>query len=163
MTTNKFEDTYSSVNVAKDHIKDLPIICELLRNAPAPMSCKEIGFAMFGDAYTYNDNPASHDEWVQRQRRHCLTAHLTQMLRHLVRGGFAVAIEVEDAPIEIEVEEYVRRDGDGNTGYIKVWDKDGHEYEIPNPRYNPRFSTAKWEKVKKTITPHHKAYQWVAD
>lgn len=156
MTTNKFEDTYSSVKVAKDHTKDLPIVCELLRGAPAPMTCKEIGVAMFGDAYV-KDGDYWHDSYSRQ-----LTAHLTQMLRHLMRGGFIDRKEIDGEPVEIETQEYIRRDDDGHPQYIRVHDDEGNEYQMPNPKYNPCYGTGGWVTVKKTVTPKIRVYTWVA-
>lgn len=162
MTTNVYEDTYSSIETARNHTADLPQLVELLRNATAPMSCKEIGFAMFGDAYAYDGDPTSHDAWLQRINRRRLTSHLTQMLRHLVRGGFINREEINGEPVEVEQEEYRRIDDDGHPQYIRVHDDEGNEYMMPNPKYNPCYGTGNWVTVKKTIVPKIRVYTWVA-
>ena len=163
MKTNAYENTYVSVNNAKKETADLPRLVELLRNATAPMSCKEIGFAMFGDAYAYHGNPTSNDAWIQRINRQRLTAHLSQMLRHLVRGRFIRRDEIDGEPVEVEREEYRRIDDYGNPQYIRVHDDEGNEYQMPNPKYNPCYYKGDWVKVKKTIVPKVRVYTWVAD
>ena len=162
MFINDYENTYSSVKTACENVKDLPALIELLRGAPAPMSCKEIGFAMFGDAYAYDGDPTSNDAWLQRINRRRLTSHLSQMLRHLVRGGFIRWDEINGEPIEVEQEEYRRIDDYGQPQYIRVHDDEGNEYQMLNPKYNPCYYKGDWIKVKKTIVPKIKVYTWVA-
>ena len=166
MTTTAYENTYVSVNNAKQNTADLPQLVELLRSATAPMSCKEIGFAMFGNAYAYNGDPDSHEAWLQRINRKRLTSHLSQMLRHLRKGGFVRTDEIDGEPIEVEREEYRRIDDEGNPQFIRVHDDEGNEYQMPNPKYDVWRACrthGEWVKVKETITPKIKVYIWAAD
>jgi len=156
MITNVYEDTYSSIETAKNHTADLVPLADLLMKADHPMTCKEIGFAMFGDAYEYTD------DFSHNIRRKCLTSHITQMLRHLVRGGFIRREEIDGEPIEVEQEEYQRIDDYGQPQYIRVHDDEGNEYQMQNPKYNPCYGAGKWVKVKKTIIPKIRVYTWVA-
>ena len=158
MIVNAYEETYSSVMVASEHTADLVPLANLLMRADHPMTCKEIGVALFGDAYVKNG-----DYWHDIQSRK-LTAHLSQMLRHFVRGDFIRGDKIDGEPVEVEDQEYICEDGEGNTAKIRVWDKDGNEYMMPNPKYNPRRGeVGRWVKVKKTIVPKIKVYTWVVE
>ena len=158
MIVNAYEETYSSVLVASKHTTDLVPLANLLMKADHSMTCREIGVALFGDDYIKNG-----DYWHDSYSRQ-LTAHLAQMLRHFARGGFVRAEEIDGEPVEVESEEYIREDSEGNTAEIHVWDKDGNEYMMPNPKYNPyRGGAGHWAKVKKTIVPKIKVYTWAAE
>ena len=158
MFINDYENTYVSVKTACENVKDLPALIALMRETRKPMTCREIGVALFGDDYVRNG-----DYWHDSYSRQ-LTAHLAQMLRHFARGGFVRTEKIDGEPVEVESQEYICEDGEGNTAEIRVWDKDGNEYMMPNPKYNPyRGGAGRWVKVKKTITPKIKVYTWVAD
>ena len=160
MIINAYEETYSSVIVATEHTEGLVPLANLLMRADHPMTCKEIGVAMYGDKYTKNG-----DYWHDCNSRR-LTAHLSQMLRHFVRGGFVRLDRVDGEPIEVEHEEFRRFDDEGNPQFIRVRDDEGNEYQMPNPKYDVWRAGrigGKYVKVKKTITPKIKVYSWVVE
>lgn len=150
MKVTEYEKTYTSVKDALDATQHLATVVEFLRQQGAPVTCKEVGKAVFGGAYDHSFLSKSY------------AAQMGQILRHLCKGGFIKIEERKGDPIEIEVEEYVRRDENGNPAVIKVHDDEGNEYEIPNPKYRVSYRNGRWEKVKKTVTPTVKTYLWVA-
>ena len=156
MITTKFEDTYSCVENAKDTVADLYALTDLLERSNRPKTCREIGLALFGTEYTDRNS----------RRARGMTAHLSQMLKHLRRGGFIKVEEIKGEPIEVEREEYVRVDDADNPQFIRVHDDAGNEYQMPNPNYNP-WRAAKaggsWQKVKKTVVPTYKVYSWAVE
>ena len=156
MITTKFEDTYTCVNNAKNITADLLTLADLLMQANRPMTCREIGIALFGTEYADRNS----------RRARGMTAHLSQMLRHFRKGGFIKVEEVKGEPIEVEREEYVRVDDADNPQFIRVHDDAGNEYQMPNPNYNPwRAAQAggSWQMVKKIVTPTYKVYSWAVE
>lgn len=147
MITTNYENTYVSVNNARKDTADLDKVVEILSKASAPMSCHDIGFAIWGVGYLDN---------------RCRAARMGQMLKHLREGGFIKGEEVKGEPVEIEYEEYVRNvDAKGNLPYIKVHDDEGNTYDMPNPKFDRWTCSSSWQKVKKTVTPTIKVYSLV--
>lgn len=150
METTKYEKTYKSVKKAIYHTENLDKVIDFLRNAKEPVTCKEIGLAVFGDAYT--------DEiWKQHY-----AGQLGQMLRHLHKNNY-VEMEVRNGePIEIETEEYVRGcDAYGNPEYIDVFDVHGNKYKMQNPNYNWRGIRGHYEKKMVTFIPKVKYWSLI--
>lgn len=157
MFINDYENTYSSVKTACKNVEDLPALIAVMRETRKPMTCREIGISLFGDDYVKNG-----DYWHDSYSRQ-LTAHLSQMLRHLVRGGFIRWDKIDGEPVEVERPTYIRKDDCGNPQYICVHDDEGNEYQMPNPKYNPCYYSGEWVTVKETIVPKIKVYLWVAE
>lgn len=143
MITTNYENTYVSVNNARKDTADLDEVIKVLSKASAPMSCHDVGFAIWGVDYLDNRRRA---------------AHMGQMLKHLREGGFLKVEEVKGEPIEVEYLKFVRRDKGGNPSHIRVHDDEGNVYEIRNPKYNGWCETGKWENIKKTVIPRIKVY-----
>lgn len=150
MKVTEYEKTYVSVYNAVNDTRHVQAVVDFLREQSKPVTCGEVGKAVFGDVYSHSYMSKSY------------AAQMGQILRHLREGGFIKIEERKGDPIEIEVEEYVRRDENGNPAVIKVHDDEGNEYEIPNPKYRASYRNGRWEKVKKTVTPTIKTYLWVA-
>lgn len=151
MITTDYENTYVSVQKARWEVADLDLVMEILSKASEPMTCHDIGFAIWGAGYLDNHRSA---------------AHMGQMLRHLRQGKFIRMEEVKGEPFEVEYEEWVNNvlpDENGNLPTLKVHDDAGNEYTIPNPKYRGRlyYNGGHFEKVKKTITPRIKVYSLV--
>ena len=153
MITTKFEDTYSCVDTAKAYTEKLAEVVGFLREQTAPLTCREIGIAIFGNDY------------IQGYRKSSLSNRMSQILKHLRKGGFVKVEEVKGEPIEVEHEEYVRNaDSEGNPPYIKVHDDEGNTYDMPNPKFNRMcYNGGTWQMVKKLVTPTYKVYSWVAE
>lgn len=145
MITTKYENTYVSVQKARWDVVDLESVMEILSKASEPMTCRDIGFAIWGVGYLDN---------------HRRAAHMGQMLKHLRQGGFIRVEEVNGEPIEVKYEKYSSVDEEGNTRYITVHDDAGNKYQMPNPNYSG-YSHGCWTKVKKIITPVIKVYSLV--
>ena len=148
MKTNCFEDTYVSVNKARNDVERLDDVILALEDADKPLTCRDIGLKIWGADYLDN-------------RR--LAARMGQMLRHLLQGGFIRWDEIKGEPFEVEYEEWVNNvlpDENGNLPTLKVHDDAGNEYTIPNPKYRGRlyYNGGHFEKVKKTIIPRTKVY-----
>lgn len=150
MTANIYEKTYVSVKNAVHDTQHLDAVVEFLRKQSEPVTCATIGEAVFGDKYhSYSKGKSCQ-------------GMMGQMLKHLRKGGFIKMEERKSDPIEIEVEDYIRdNDFNNEPPQITVYDKQGREYEIPNPHYVP-WGRGHWGIVKKTVTPTIKTYIWVA-
>ena len=150
MNANIYEKTYVSVKNAVHDTQHLDAVVEFLRKQSEPVTCAAIGEAVFGDQY--------HSYYMGKSCQ----GMMGQMLKHLREGGFIKMEERKGDPIEIEVEDYIRDDDNsGEPPRITVYDKQGREYDIPNPRYVP-CGRGYWGMVKKTVTPTIKTYIWVA-
>lgn len=139
MTTNKYERTYVCVQNAQNCVKNLTAVVEFLEKQIAPVTCKQIGEAVFGkEEY---DNYTSF-----------YSVKMGKMLHNLRKGGFISVEEVvSDTPIEVECCGYYN-----SVPTIKVHDDHGNTYDMPNPNSRDR-----WGWHKKTITPKTKYYKWV--
>ena len=154
MITTKFEDTYSCVDTAKAYTEKLAEVVNFLRAQTAPLTCREIGIAIFGNDY------------IQGYCKRSLSSRMGQILKHLRIGGFIKVEEVKCEPIEVEHEKYVRNEDKDNPQFIRVHDDEGNEYKMPNPKFNPWKAAqagGSWQMVKETFTPTHKVYSWVAE
>ena len=151
METTKYERTYKSVKTAIYHTENLGKVIDFLRNAKEPVTCKEIGIAVFGTDYTENI-------WTKQH----YAGQLGQMLRHLHKNNY-VEMEVRKGePIEIETEVYVRdNDKNGNPEYIEVFDVYGNKYKMQNPNYDWRANRGHCEKKMVTVIPKVKYWSLV--
>ena len=151
MVVNDYEKTYASVYDAVNDTKYLVAVVSFLRQQTKPVTCAEIGKAVFGEeAYTNSRMKKSY------------SASMGQILRHLRKGKFIKIENIAGNPIEIEDEEFIYTDAQNNQEYIKVHDDAGNEYIIQNPKFNYSSCNGHWQKVKKTITPTIKVYYWIA-
>lgn len=150
MKVTEYEKTYASVTSAVNDTEHLEAVVEFLRKQTNPVTCAEIGRAVFKDAY----NSYYMGKSCQGQ--------MGQMLRHLRRGGFIKMEERKGDPIEIEYEGVIHDASDNQPEYIRVHDDAGNEYQMPNPNYRPRWCNGRWGIIKKTVTPTIKVYRWVA-
>lgn len=168
MEVNKYEQTYACVQVAMDATKYVDKVVNFLRNASAPMSCKEIGTALFGDAYKQfpkkevyegykciDVEKRSHNEKAQG-----LASSLGHMISNLMREGLIKMTKEKGEPFTVELGDYyVVSNGEVCEPSIEVWDAKGNKYEITNPNY--RHGHMEWRKVPTTITPTIKKYSLV--
>lgn len=144
MTTNYYEETYATVKKAKRYTADLERVINVLSQTYKPMTCKEIGLAVFGETY---------------KGSHYLSSHTAQMLRHLRKGGFVRSQEIKGEPFEIETQEWViDLDKNGYTRYIRVHDDEGNTYEMLNPKYDLYGYKGGFKTVKKTVVPTTTVY-----
>ena len=151
MKVNDYEKTYSSVANAVKNTQYLDAVVEFLRKQSEPVTCADIGKAVFGNQY-----------YSCYKGKSC-QGMMGQMLRHLRKGGFIRVEERKGDPIEIEVDEFILDSDDNNEPpQITVYDEKGRKYVISNPNYFPRRNCGHWEVVKKTITTTIKTYIWVA-
>ena len=147
MEANKYERTYVSVREAQSAVHHVDDVVAFLRDVKKPVSCKEIGLAIYGDDY------------LTDARKRMYASELGQILHHLYKGHFISIHESKGDPIEIEVEEWI--DDDDVARYIKVHDDEGNSYLMPNPKYNPFNRHGHWGTVKKTVHPTVKTYSWI--
>lgn len=146
MITTKFEDTYSCVATAKKTTEMVDEVANFLRKQTKPLTCKEIGLAVFGDVYP----------------NQVYSAKLGQILKHLAKGGFIGIGYRIDKPIEIEVGGWISTDAAGIPKTITVHDDEGNSYQMPNPKADQRDrSHGYWGVIKKTIIPKTKVFKWV--
>ena len=151
MVVNDYEKTYASVYDAVNNTKHLMAVVDFLRQQTKPVTCAEIGKAVFGEeAYTNSRMKKSY------------SASMGQILRHLRKGNFIKIENIAGNPIEVEYKNFVYVDTQNNQEYIKVHDDAGNEYTIPNPKFDYSSFNGHWEKVKETIIPTVKVYYWIA-
>ena len=147
MVVNEYEKTYVSVQKALWAIESLDAVVEFLRKQTSPVSCKEIGTAVFGPDYS---------------RFRTYPVRMGKILSHLRRGNFIKMEKREGPPIEVEVMEFIRTDKNEEPPMLTVHDEKGREFRISNPNYTLFFRGGYWGKVKKSIPSTVKTYIWVA-
>lgn len=151
MITTTYEDTYACVATAKEQTKLLSTVVEFMSHQDSPVTCKEVGEALFGENYSHYYS------------RHSYASLLGSIFRHLHNGGFVTIEERASEPITIEVRKMITQDSAGVPMTITVHDDEGNTYQMPNPKANqfdsPRMG---WGTVKKTIPTKIKLYKWVA-
>ena len=152
MKVTEYEKTYVSVYNAVNDTRHVQAVVDFLREQSKPVTCGEVGKAVFGDVYSHSYMSKSY------------AAQMGQILRHLRKGGFIKMEERKGDPIEIEVEDWISDpDVHGEPPMITVHDDKGREYTISNPNYGGGWHRrSHWGVVKKTITPTIKTYIWVA-
>ena len=150
MVVNDYEKTYASVYDAVNDTKHLMAVVDFLRQQTKPVTCAEIGKAVFGECYCheYTDNS--------------LSSRMGQMLRHLRKGGFIKVEMIDGAPVQVSSWGWVEP-VDAPPKRIKVHDDEGHEYWIPNPKYDYRCHSGDYKEIKKTIISKIKVYYWVGE
>ena len=168
MEVSKYEQTYVCVKVAMDAIKYVDKVVNFLRNASAPVSCKEIGTTLFGDAYkqfpkkeVYEGYKCiDYDKRSHNEKAQGLASSLGHVMSNLMREGLIKLTKEKGEPFTIEEERYVNVvDDEICETTIEVWDAKGNQYEMPNPNY--RKGRGEYRKVPVTITPTIKKYSLV--
>lgn len=165
MEVSKYEQTYKCVKVAVDATKYVDRVVNFLRNASAPMTCKEIGLALFGDAYKQFPRKEVYevykcidlDKLRHNEKAQGLASSLGHIMSNLMREGLVKLTKKKGEPFTIEIEDYVNvYEGEVCEQSLEVWDAKGNKYEIPNPNY--RKGKYELRKVPTTITPTVKKY-----
>ena len=168
MEVSKYEQTYVCVKVAMDATKYVDKVVNFLRNASAPVSCKEIGTTLFGDAYkqfpkkeVYEGYKCiDYDKRSHNEKAQGLASSLGHVMSNLMREGLIKLTKEKGEPFTIEEERYVNVvDDEICETTIEVWDAKGNKYEMPNPNY--RRGHGEYRKVPVTITPTIKKYSLV--
>lgn len=149
MKVTDYEKTYKSVSNAVKDTQYLDAVVDFLRMQSEPLTCADIGEAIFGNKYSTD---------------RCYPSRMGQMLHHLRVGGFVKVEEHKGDPIEVEVDGWIP---EPNTykepPRITVHDDKGREFTINNPYYFGDYPRrGHWGRVKKTITPTIKTYIWIA-
>ena len=164
MEATKYELAYACAQYAINATRNVDAVVRILCNASAPMTCKEIGTAMWGDDYkrfpekevgTWPHVDRRKDDHNQRARE--LTADLGHILGNLLDANLINVIKEKGEPFTIEEERFVNVvDGEICESTIEVWDAKGNKYEMQNPNY--RRGHGEYRKVPVTITPTVKRY-----
>lgn len=150
MVVNDYEKTYASVYDAANDTKYLMAVVDFLRQQTKPVTCAEIGKAVFGERY------------CQAFTNKSLSSRMGQMLRHLRKGGFIKTEMIDGAPVQVSSWGWVTP-VDAPPKKIKVHDDEDNEYWIPNPKYDYRCHGGVYKEVKKTIISKVKVYYWVGE
>ena len=111
MVVNDYEKTYVSVNDAVDSTKYLMAVVDFLRQQTKPVTCAEIGKAVFGE-----------EAYTNSHMRQSYSASMGQILRHLRKGKFIKMENIAGNPFEVEEEAFIYTDAQNNQEYIKVHD-----------------------------------------
>lgn len=148
--------------VAEDAEKVLsriqPVVEFMQSHTGKPMSCKEIGQAMYGENYT-----AKPKDWWDRYdhpEKYMTPQKLVNILRHLAEINLVNVEKVDGAPIEITYEKYVEEEVT-EPYYIEVTDALGHTYTINNPKWHRPMGG--WQTVTETIVPKVRVYTWIGE
>ena len=135
-------------------------LVEFLKNSTDAQPAAEIGKAAFGERYT---------NLVYDRRDRSLIAHLSQMLRHLVKAGLIKAVKIDGEPVEVSHAKYV----DGYTydvpRYVDAYNAAGvYIGNVENPAWDREaawraMNSGHWAEVTETIVPKINAYIWVGE
>lgn len=120
MEANIYEKTYESVVEALRATNEVNKVVEFLREATKPVSCKEIGEAIYGEEYKriraeYENklwSEMTKEDWENSRhnvRARELTGKLTQVLRHLVSAKFVEMEEIKGEAYPLEVVQYGKK------------------------------------------------------
>lgn len=165
MEASMYEKTYKCVEDAKRATAYVDKVVELLKkNAPVPMTCQEIGTALWGDKYTYS---STGDMFQQRRENYFYRSRsstLGKILAHLTDRGFTKRTVVETKePVVNALGNIVTRTKwvkeEEPPFYIDVWDKDGNKYQIQNPNWYPAEGHYEDVPIYKTYA----TYTWVGE
>lgn len=167
MEASKYELTYACARYAIEATQNVNEVVRILRDASAPMTCKEIGTIMWGDAYKrFPEEEVGEYPNVNRGKEahnlkaRGLTADLGHILGNLLDANLIKVIREKGEPFTIEQERYVNVvDDEICETTIEVWDAKGNKYEMPNPNY--RRGHGEYRKVPITITPTIKRYSLI--
>jgi hypothetical protein len=176
MNATKYEATYCIANSAISATSEVEKVIAKLKEAGHPITCKELGFMVYGDEYKRLPTPTwnevskgiiSRDAYFTAVRANdkalSLTARLSQVLRHMVASGFVKEGTIKSEPYTYETEEWFRVDEQGEPETIEVWDAKGTRYDMPNPKYNRYSGRGEYRKVTKTGHKTIRTYLWVKD
>ena len=168
MNATKYEATYAIAQSAMSATEEVEKIVAKLKATGRPMTCKELGELIYGEEYkrtpvgSYRKLGFSEYCRLQRlndtARRH--TARLNQVLQHLTKAGFVAVGEIQSEPYTYETEEAVWVDDKGEAEFIDVWDTNGNQYQMQNPRHN-RAIGIEYRKVVRTSHKKIRTYTWV--
>lgn len=167
MNANKYELTYSCVEYAIHATRNVDTVVRILHEASAPMTCKEIGTTMWGDAYKrFSEKELGtwpnldREKEYHNQKARELTADLSHILSHLLEANLIKVTKEKGEPFTFEDERYVNVvDDEICETTIEVWDAKGNKYEMPNPNY--RRGRGEYRKVPVTVTPTIKRYSLI--
>lgn len=155
MKVSQYEGLYVCAQNAVDITKYMDNIVDFLKQQKTPVTCSEVGVAIFGEKYN-----------SKKWKRSCASI-LGHALSHLKTAGLIKVEKIDGQPVKVPFEEIVYTNSEGEANKIKVWDKDGNEYLIHNPKFNTPIRQCKnnynWVTVEKTIIPEISTYLWVAD
>lgn len=168
MEASKYELTYVCADYAIKATQNVNKVVRILRDASTPMTCKEIGTALWGDAYKRFPaeeigkwpNSIDHEKATHNEKARELTADLGHILGNLSRSHLIKVTKEKGEPFTIEEKRYVNVVNDEICETtIEVWDAKGNKYEMPNPNY--RKGRGEYRKVPVTIVPTIKKYSLV--
>lgn len=167
MEASKYELTYVCARYAIGATQNVNEVVRILRDASAPMTCKEIGTALWGDAYKrfpekeVDSYPnVDSEKWYHNQKARELTADLGHILGNLCRANLVKVTKEKGESFTIEEERYVNVVNDEICeSTLDVWDAKGNKYKMPNPNY--RRGHGEYRKVPVIITPTIKRYSLI--
>ena len=153
--TNDYEKIFVTAGKAIQMTDKLERVVNVLRQADKPLSAKDIGIALMGNAYTSADN------WRDGHCARSLSSYLGRVLPMLAHGGLVKRSYVKGEPRTFLEDDWIRVSDNGEPEKIKVWDAEGHEYLMPNPNYSYYNSHIEYRKVERTVIPDVKVWEWV--
>ena len=165
MQVSEFEKCCPAVNNAEIVADKMDALVELLKNAEKPMTCKEIGIALYGEDYLIL--PDCYENWMHNMIAREHIGHLGYLLSQLSGNGY-IFVKVEKTNIPVtdkkgnivtyRTQELKPSEEPTEPYMITVKDEQGRTYSIRNPHYVPR--PALYETVTKVVFQKIKYYEW---
>jgi len=165
MQVSEFEKCCHAVTYAEFVADKMDALAALLKNAERPMTCKEIGTALYGEDYLIL--PDCYENWQHNMIAREYIGHLGHLLSRLRWNGY-ISVKVENTNIPVkdkngnivtyETQELKPSEASDEPYMITVKDEQGRTYSIRNPHYVPR--SALYETVTKIVYQKIKYYEW---
>lgn len=162
MNATKYESTYCITDYAIKATSEVEKVIAKLKEAGRPITCKELGFMVYGDDYKRVPYSERQSHFTNRKAM-SLTARINQVLRHMVEAGNVQVDEIKSEPYTYETKEWVYIDENNELETIEVWDAQGNKYDMLNPKYNQCNCRGEYRKVTKTGRKTIRTYLWVKD
>lgn len=163
MNASKYEMIYVIANDAIKATSEIEKIVKVLREQDRPLTCKQLGELVYGDAYKRTKQANDWDDYRLNAHARELTGRLNQALKHLAFYRYIEVGTIKSEPHTWEEEEIMWIDGNDEPQKLEVWDAQGNKYLMDNPKYDRRNGHREWRKVTKTACSKVLTYKWIGD
>lgn len=163
MNASKYEMLYTIATSAISATSEIEKIVEVLRKQDKPLTCKQLGELVYGDAYKRTKQTSDWDDYRLNAHARELTGRLNQALKHLASYRYIEVETIKSEPHTWEDEELVWIDENNEPQKLEVWDAQGNKYFMNNPKYDYSNGHREWRKVMKTACSKVHTYKWIGD
>ena len=161
MEATFYENSYACIETAKRATRNVMAVVDFLKRQTKPVTCQDIGKALFGDAYKWTPDP-----YYGRggHLNHAYLKHISDLghiLSHLFDEGCITRTkEYTDEFVTgtdgkpLTYQKWI--EGESGPRYIDVWDAKGNKYSMENPNW---YRGGHYEEmpIRKSII----TYSWV--